>query len=141
MSNNLLSRLRSMAGSAQRRPEAAGAADTRHPEISVGPSSITFTVDDVIPASSRLATCQPLDAVRALLDAPPDSFDRGASQESPTRGRVEASWSSTLACVEGIAHHPLIAATHLAFSQHRPLVFSPDVIWVTIVQALDSTFS
>jgi hypothetical protein len=30
--------------------------------------------------------------------------------------------------------HPLIQAIHLAFSQHRPLVLSPDGIWLTIVQ-------
>ncbi len=30
--------------------------------------------------------------------------------------------------------HPLMQAIHLAFSQHRPLVLSPDSIWLTIVQ-------
>jgi hypothetical protein len=30
--------------------------------------------------------------------------------------------------------HPLIEAVHLAFSEHRPLVVSPDCIWLTIVQ-------
>jgi len=30
--------------------------------------------------------------------------------------------------------HPLIEAVHLAFSEHRPLVLSPDCIWLTIVQ-------
>jgi Domain of unknown function (DUF4419) len=30
--------------------------------------------------------------------------------------------------------HPLVQAIHLAFSQHRPLVLSPDSIWLTIVQ-------
>jgi hypothetical protein len=30
--------------------------------------------------------------------------------------------------------HPLIQAVHLAFSQHRPLILSPDSIWLTLVQ-------
>jgi hypothetical protein len=30
--------------------------------------------------------------------------------------------------------HPLIETVHLAFSEHRPLILSPDCIWLTIVQ-------
>jgi len=30
--------------------------------------------------------------------------------------------------------HPLIAAVHLAFSEHRPLVLTPDAVWLTIAQ-------
>jgi Domain of unknown function (DUF4419) len=30
--------------------------------------------------------------------------------------------------------HPLIGAVHLAFSQHRPLVLTPDAVWLTIAQ-------
>jgi hypothetical protein len=30
--------------------------------------------------------------------------------------------------------NPLIEAVHLAFSRHRPLVLSPDCVWLTIVQ-------
>ena len=30
--------------------------------------------------------------------------------------------------------HPLIETVHLAFSEHRPLVVSPDCIWLTILQ-------
>ncbi|WP_375766135.1 DUF4419 domain-containing protein [Archangium gephyra] len=32
--------------------------------------------------------------------------------------------------------HPLVAAVHMAFSEHRPLVLSPDMVWVTIAQGL-----
>jgi hypothetical protein len=99
--------------------------------------SVTFAVDDVTPARSPLATCKPLDAVRKLLDAPSSPFAADeSSQGNPTHGRVEACWSYALDCVTGIGHHPLIAAAHLAFSEHRPLVLSPDVIWVTITQGL-----
>jgi hypothetical protein len=78
-----------------------------------------------------------MEAVRALLEAAPRRFaDDESSQGNPTHGRVEACWSYVLDCVAGIGEHPLIAAAHLAFSQHRPLLLSPDVIWVTIVQGL-----
>src|SRR3712207_455320 len=30
--------------------------------------------------------------------------------------------------------HPLLEAVHCAFSEHRPLVLSPDVVWLTIAQ-------
>jgi hypothetical protein len=96
-------------------------------------SSVTFAVDDVAPASSPLPTCKPLEAVRDLLDAPPGRFAADeSSQGQPTHGRVETCWSYALDCVAGVGHHPLLAAAHLAYSGHRPLVLSPDVIWVTI---------
>ena len=100
-------------------------------------SSVTFPVDDVAPVRSPLNTCKPLEAVRALLMAPPGRFAADeSSQGNPTHGRVEACWSYALDCVAGVGHHPLIAAAHVAFSEHRPLVLSPDVLWVTIVQGL-----
>src|SRR6185312_16220215 len=96
------------------------------------PSSVTFAVDDVSPATAPLATCKPPEAVRDLLDAPPSRFAADeSSQGNPTHGRVEACWSLCLDCVAGVGHHPLIAAAHLAFSGHRPLALSPDVIWLT----------
>jgi hypothetical protein len=30
--------------------------------------------------------------------------------------------------------HPLLAAVHLAFAEHRPLVLSPDAVWLTLAQ-------
>lgn len=100
-------------------------------------ASINFSVDDVVPINSILKTCKPLDAVRALLDAPPGRFAADeSSQGNPTHGRLEACWNYSLDCIAEIGHHPLIAAAHLAFSNHLPLVLSPDVIWVTIIQGL-----
>lgn len=100
-------------------------------------NSVTFKVDDVTPASNLLPTCKVLDAVKALLDAPPGKFAADETElGNPTRGKLEACWSYSLDCVADVKEHPLIAATHLAFSQHRPLSLSPDVIWVTIAQGL-----
>ena len=36
--------------------------------------------------------------------------------------------------IAGTTGNPLVAAVHLAFSEHRPLVISPDVVWLTIAQ-------
>jgi hypothetical protein len=35
-----------------------------------------------------------------------------------------------------IPYNPLISAAHRAIAQHRPLVLSPDIIWLTIAQGL-----
>ncbi|OJT18990.1 hypothetical protein BO221_36325 [Archangium sp. Cb G35] len=32
--------------------------------------------------------------------------------------------------------HPLLAAVHRAFAEHRPLVLSPDIIWLTLMQGV-----
>jgi hypothetical protein len=32
--------------------------------------------------------------------------------------------------------HPLLSAVGRAFAEHRPLVLSPDVVWLTIMQGL-----
>ncbi len=75
----------------------------------------TFTVDDVAPATEPPVTTRlgdvlsPALATRADLDAP---------------------------VVDICGAHPLIAAVHCAFSEHRPLVLSPDAVWLTIAQGL-----
>src|SRR5262249_48555239 len=38
--------------------------------------------------------------------------------------------------VADIAFHPLIAALHRAFCDHRPLSLSPDMIWLLIAQGV-----
>jgi hypothetical protein len=36
--------------------------------------------------------------------------------------------------VAGVCYHPVVAAMHLAFNDHRPLVLSPDILWLLIAQ-------
>jgi hypothetical protein len=91
-----------------------------------GLPSITFAVDDVPPTKSPLLTCRPASAIQGLL---------GASSGSKF-GPLEACWSVTLPCLAEVGVHPLLAATHQAFADHRPLALSPDIIWLTIVQGL-----
>lgn len=74
-----------------------------------------FQVDDVPPATTPLAT-----------------------------RRLGTLWRDTLAFggdpdVQVIDHgdtHPLLAAVGIAFAQHRPLILSPDVVWLTICQGV-----
>lgn len=77
--------------------------------------SHTFAVDDVAPAKKRLPT-------RRLGDRFTGTLAIGGDPELAT---IE---------IEGI--HPLMAAVHHAFSEHRPLVLSPDAIWLTIAQGI-----
>lgn len=75
----------------------------------------TFSVDEVEPAASRLAT-------RALGERFPEVLALGGDAAAAT--------------VDLGGLHPLMAAVHLAFSEHRPLVLSPDAVWLTIAQGV-----
>ncbi len=79
--------------------------------------SAAFAVHDVTPGTERLATVKTQESVAALLG-----------------GRVEACVDYTTHCLGGVGFHPLIAAAQLAWSHHFPLVLSPDMIWVTVLQ-------
>lgn len=79
----------------------------------------TFSVDDVIPATERLGVHKTHESLLKLLGHP-----------------VEACCDYTADCLSNVRIHPLFAAAHIAFSRHLPLVLSPDMIWVTILQGL-----
>ena len=55
--------------------------------------------------------------------------------ESLARSKVEAC-SEYHGKVVSSDYHPFVAAVHAAFSDHRPLVLSPDMLWLLIVQGL-----
>jgi Domain of unknown function (DUF4419) len=89
---------------------------------------ITFAVHPVEPVTSRLYTRKTRDTIEALL-----------------RGNEEKEVIPILSCsgynsdsVGAIKYHGLFAAVHLAFSEHRPLVLSPDMIWTTIMQGVST---
>ncbi len=90
-------------------------------QTKTGEPGITFAVEKVERAKDRLATSKTERALALLL-----GDDR----------KIEACSGFNQNCINGVAFHPLIAAAHFAFSQHRPLCLSPDMIWVTIVQGL-----
>src|SRR5690349_4576984 len=72
---------------------------------------VTFPVDDVTPAADRLPT-------RPLGELFPDALVVGGDP--------------ALGVVDGDGVHPLLSAVAQAFAQHRPLVLSPDAVWLTI---------
>lgn len=78
-----------------------------------------FAVDDVLPATERLPECPTFEAIKETLDGPIEScFDY--------HGTV----------VKNVHYQPLLAAVYMAFSQHRPLVLTPDAVWITIAQGI-----
>lgn len=81
-------------------------------------SPIRFAVDDVQASTDRLPTAVLLDVMREKL-----------SREvllCPVGTRSVNAWSNNW--------NPLVDAVHVAFSRHLPLLLSPDMIWLTILQ-------
>src|SRR5207244_11395308 len=58
----------------------------------------------VEPATKPLPTCKTHEALNRLLDR-----------------KIEACCDYTSDCIQKVTFHPLLAAAHFAFSQHRPL--------------------
>ena len=80
---------------------------------------VTFAVDEVSPATAPLPECRAHKAVRDLLG-----------------GEIESCSDYHGTVVSRIHYQPLLAAVYTAFSQHRPLVLSPDAVWITIAQGV-----
>lgn len=76
---------------------------------------ITFGVDDVVPATEPLPT-QP------LHETFPEALAIGGDP--------------ALAVLRPDGVHPLLDAVGRAFAEHRPLVLSPDAVWLTIAQGV-----
>ena len=118
---------------------------------------ITFAVDDVQPATKPLWTgtlreSLELSSGASVLIMPdesapalaPEGYRNQSLDQRPGEAMVplRMTGSSTRLQNSHSGHwadqstflHPLVQAVHLAFSDHRPLVLSPDCIWLTIVQ-------
>lgn len=80
-------------------------------------SGITFAVDAVEPATELLTEWSMREAMS--FDASPLVACHNADRQ-----------------VVRTSTHPLLQAVHHAFSEHRPLVLSPDAVWITIAQGL-----
>ncbi|GLY53013.1 DUF4419 domain-containing protein [Lentzea sp. NBRC 102530] len=74
---------------------------------------VTFPVDDVTPVTDALPT-------RPIADLFPGARATGGS------ARV----------LEPNGVHPLLHAVSKAFAEHRPLVLSPDAVWLTIARGI-----
>jgi Domain of unknown function (DUF4419) len=77
----------------------------------------TFAVSDVSPATDPLPEVAYHQAVTDFLASPVESCSR-------YHGKLVAK----------VRSHPLIGALHAAFSSHRPVALSPDIIWLTLCQ-------
>ncbi|QUQ66724.1 DUF4419 domain-containing protein [Kutzneria sp. CA-103260] len=75
----------------------------------------SFRVDDVTPARDPLPTVR-------LAEVYDDVLALGGDPDTPV--------------IEPVGVHPLLDAVARAFAGHRPLVLSPDAVWLTIVQGL-----
>ncbi|ALG10041.1 DUF4419 domain-containing protein [Kibdelosporangium phytohabitans] len=76
---------------------------------------IVFAVDDVAPVTDPLPA-------RPLREVHADAIAIGGD---PARPIIEP---------DGV--HPLLSAVGRAFAEHRPLVLSPDAVWLTIAQGV-----
>jgi Domain of unknown function (DUF4419) len=80
----------------------------------------TIQVSDVAVATKPLKEVKSLEAWNIL-----------------TRNKIESCsepYSKFIPC----QYHPLVAASHMAYDEHRPLVLSPDMIWLMIAQGISS---
>ena len=82
-------------------------------------TGITFAVDDVEPATAPRPERKAHEAVRAIVGT-----------------EIESCSDYHAGVVDGIRYQPLLAAVYVAFSEHRPLVLSPDSVWITIAQGV-----
>ncbi len=87
------------------------------PVITRQAKAITFTVSDVSVASAPLPELPCRQAVIEFLGAP-----------------IESCSSYQKQLVAKLRSHPLIGTLHVAFASHRPVVLSPDIIWLTLTQ-------
>lgn len=83
-------------------------------------TTTTFEVSNVHRASAPLPEVSYREAVEAQL----------------TQGPVEACCKYHGRLVSGVPFHPVVAAVHRAFMDHRPLTLSPDTIWLMIIQGV-----
>jgi len=109
-------------------------------------TAITFEVSEVRRAAEPLPEIPYKQAVEALLtEGNPDWEDEweddedelidGGTEPTPPRP-VEACARYHGRLVGRVAFHPLVAAVHRAFRDHRPLCLSPDMIWLLICQGV-----
>ncbi len=89
------------------------------PFISKSKSGVSFQVSEVERAKRKLPVTKYEKVLRNILKTQPKSYSRVKKD-----------------LVAKIYTHPFIGAAHLAFAHHYPLIISPDVVWLCLVQGL-----
>jgi hypothetical protein len=113
--------------------------NVRQPAASGEPESFTvIDVADVAPATTALPEVPYKAAVDRLL-TPRPPFPAWMLEHLPAQPTtpvvpVEACSRYHGQLVADVDFHPVMAAVDLAFNQHRPLVLSPDMLWLLIAQ-------
>src|SRR6187399_703239 len=87
--------------------------------IATSTPATPFAVDDVTPATTPLVEVKTHVAVERILES-----------------AVESCCDYSDNVVTKVDYHPLLAAVFLAYSEHRPLVLTPDSVWLTIEQGV-----
>jgi hypothetical protein len=95
----------------------------------------TFTVSDVEVAPDVLPGIEPRSAIEALAQTPVEAWWRPSRPLAEIGNETVAFEGKTPRRVV-VPFHPFVAAVHAAFDQHRPLVLSPDAVWLCIAQGL-----
>ena len=93
-------------------------------------AGVTFAVSDVQRATSTLAVVPYADALATVL-----GHESAVALEAYSRN-TKPLISPTLATKKKAMAHPFIHACNLAYDDHRPLVLSPDMIWLLIAQGV-----
>jgi hypothetical protein len=101
----------------------------------LGPSvqGVEFAVTGVTPATTALEEIPYRDAVGCLLTKRPSRWAEPEAS-APAHRPIEACSRYHGKLVAGVAFHPVVAAIHLAYHDHRPLILSPDAVWLLIAQ-------
>ena len=91
-------------------------------------NTVTFTVNSVQPGTAPMPTQPVKDAITALLNSPKQPLE---------------SWSTSTPILvqyrpDVLGIHPFLLAVNTAYGKHYPLVLSPDMIWLVILQGLAS---
>lgn len=101
-----------------------------------------FNVSDVTIANTPLPEIAYKSAIEALLAPPPVPKQLRHCVEPtshrparPTR-QVEACTRYHGSLVDNVNFHPFVAAVDLAFRGHRPIVLSPDMLWLLLAQGV-----
>jgi hypothetical protein len=95
-------------------------------------TAASFLVSDVPLPTTPLEEVAYKEAVEALLRRSASSPDsRPAEACSRYHGQL----------IAAVPFHPVVAAAHRAFMDHRPLCLSPDIIWLMICQGVANHIS
>lgn len=95
----------------------------------------TIDVAMVTPASAALPEVPYKVAVEALLTKPPPEWPEVTQRPTAQPANpVEACSRYHGQLVADVCYHPVVAAVHLAYNDHRPLVLSPDILWLLVAQ-------